>query len=101
LLLINPANAINATLYDKLNFNFISDIEPVAGIIGVPLVMEINPSVPATTVPSSCLRQVQPGQAQMASAGNGTPQHVSGELFKIMAGIDMLHVPYRGVSPLC
>jgi tripartite-type tricarboxylate transporter receptor subunit TctC len=100
LLLINPANAINATLYDKLNFNFIRDIAPVAGIIRVPLVMEINPSVPAKTVPEFiAYAKANPGKVNMASAGNGTPQHVSGELFKMMAGVNMLHVPYRGVAP--
>ena len=91
------ANAINATLYEKLNFNFIRDIAPVAGIIRVPHVMEVNPSVPAKTVPEFiAYAKANPGKINMASAGNGTPTHVSGELFKMMTGVDMLHVPYRG-----
>ena len=91
------ANAINATLYDKLNFNFIRDIAPVAGIIRVPLVMEVNPSFPAKTVPEFiAYAKANPGKINMASAGNGTAPHVAGELFKMMAGVDMVHVPYRG-----
>jgi tripartite-type tricarboxylate transporter receptor subunit TctC len=100
LLLVNAGNAINTTLYDKLNFNFIRDIAPVAGIIRVPLVMQVNPSVPAKTVPEFiAYAKANPGKLNMASAGNGTPQHVSGELFKMMAGVDMTHVPYRGSAP--
>ena len=91
------ANAINATLYEKLNFNFIRDIAPVAGIIRTPLVMEVNPSVPAKTVPEFiAYAKANPGKINMASAGNGTPPHMAGELFKMMAGVNMVHVPYRG-----
>ena len=90
-------NAINATLYDKLNFNFIRDIAPVASIIRVPIVMVVNPSVPAKTVPEFiAYAKANPGKINMASAGNGTAPHVAGELFKMMAGVDMVHVPYRG-----
>ena len=95
-----PANAINATLYDKLNFNFIRDIAPVASIIRVPHVMVVNPSVPAKTVPEFiAYAKANPGKINMASAGNGTAHHVAGELFKMMAGVDMVHVPYRGAAP--
>ena len=97
LLLVTAANAINATLYDKLNFNFIRDIAPVASIIRVPLVMVVNPSVPAKTVPEFiAYAKANPGKINMASAGNGTAAHMAGELFKMMAGVDMVHVPYRG-----
>jgi tripartite-type tricarboxylate transporter receptor subunit TctC len=100
LLLVNPANAINATLYEKLPFNFIRDIVPVAGIIRVPNVMEVNPAVPAKTVAEFiAYTKANPGKVNMASSGNGTSIHVSGELFKMMTGIDMLHVPYRGSAP--
>jgi tripartite-type tricarboxylate transporter receptor subunit TctC len=100
LLLVNPANGINATLYDKLPFNFIRDIAPVAGIIRVPNVMEVNPGVPAKTVPEFvAYAKANPGKVNMASSGNGTSVHVSGELFKMMTGINMLHVPYRGAAP--
>jgi tripartite-type tricarboxylate transporter receptor subunit TctC len=100
LLLVNPANAINATLYEKLPFNFIRDIVPVAGIIRVPNVMEVNPSVPAKTVAEFiAYAKANPGKVNMASSGNGTSIHVSGELFKMMSGVDMLHVPYRGSAP--
>jgi tripartite-type tricarboxylate transporter receptor subunit TctC len=100
LLLAGSANAINATLYDKLNFDFIHDIAPVAGIIRVPNVMEVNPSVPAKTVPEFIAHaQANPGKISMASAGTGAPSHVAGELFKLMAGVNMIHVPYRGVAP--
>ena len=93
-------NAINATLYDKLNFNFIRDIAPVAGIIRVPHVMLVNPSFPAKTVPEFiAYAKANPGKINMASAGNGNPAHVAGELFKMMAGVDMVHVPYRGGGP--
>jgi tripartite-type tricarboxylate transporter receptor subunit TctC len=100
LLLVNAGNAINATLYEKLKYNLIRDIAPVAGIIRVPLVMQVNPSVPATSVPEFiAYAKANPGKLNMASAGNGTPQHVSGELFKMMAGVNMTHVPYRGSAP--
>jgi tripartite-type tricarboxylate transporter receptor subunit TctC len=100
LLLVNPANGINATLYDNLSFNFIRDIVPVAGIIRVPNVMEVNPGVPAKTVAEFIAYvKANPGKVNMASSGNGTSVHVSGELFKMMTGINMLHVPYRGAAP--
>ncbi|MEA2636301.1 MAG: hypothetical protein QOH92_3068 [Chloroflexota bacterium] len=100
LLLVNPANGINATLYEKLPFNFIRDIVPVAGIMRVPNVMEVNPSVPAKTVAEFiAYAKANPGKVNMASSGNGTSVHVSGELFKMMTGVDMLHVPYRGAAP--
>jgi tripartite-type tricarboxylate transporter receptor subunit TctC len=100
LLLVNAGNAINATLYEKLKYNLIRDIAPVAGIIRVPLVMQVNPSVPVKTVPEFiAYAKANPGKLNMASAGNGTPQHVSGELFKMMAGVNMTHVPYRGSAP--
>jgi tripartite-type tricarboxylate transporter receptor subunit TctC len=100
LLLVNPANAINATLYEKLPFNFIRDIAPVAGIVRVPNVMEVNPAVPAKTVAEFiAYAKANPGKVNMASSGNGTSIHVSGELFKMMTGVDMLHVPYRGSAP--
>ncbi len=100
MLLVGSPNAINATLYEKLNFVFLRDIVPVASIGRVPLVMEVHPSVPAKTVPEFiAYAKANPGKMNYASAGNGTPQHVSGELFKIMAGVNMLHVPYRGAAP--
>jgi tripartite-type tricarboxylate transporter receptor subunit TctC len=100
MLLVGSPNAINATLYEKLDFVFLRDIVPVASIGRVPLVMEVHPSVPAKTVPEFiAYARANPGRINYASAGNGTPQHVSGELFKIMAGVDMLHVPYRGAAP--
>jgi tripartite-type tricarboxylate transporter receptor subunit TctC len=100
LLLVAPPNAINATLYENLNFNFIRDIAPVASISRVPLVMVVNPSVPAKTIPEFiAYAKANPGKLSMASGGNGTTPHVAGELFKMMTGIDMLHVPYRGVGP--
>jgi tripartite-type tricarboxylate transporter receptor subunit TctC len=100
LLLVNPANGINATFYEHLPFNFIRDIAPVAGVIRVPNVMEINPGVPARSVAEFITyAKANPGKINMASSGNGTSVHVSGELFKMMAGIDMLHVPYRGAAP--
>ncbi len=100
LLLTTFANAVNATLYGNLKFDFIRDIAPVAGIITGPLVMEVNPDVPARTVAEFiAYAKANPGKINMASAGDGTPQHVAGELFKMMTGIDMVHVPYRG-SPL-
>jgi tripartite-type tricarboxylate transporter receptor subunit TctC len=100
LLLVAPANAINATLYDRLNFNFIRDIAPVAGLIRVANVMEVNPSVPAKTVPEFiAYAKANPGKVNMASAGTGSQQHIAGELFKMMTGVDMVHIPYRGGGP--
>ena len=100
LLMINAGNAINATLYDKLNFNFIRDIAPVAGIFRVPQVMEVNPTFPAKTVPEFiAFAKANPGKVNMASAGIGSVHHVAGELFKFMTGVDMVHVPYRGTTP--
>ena len=97
LLFVNAVNAINATLFEKLTYNFIADIVPVAGIIRVPLVMQVNPSVPAKTVPEFiAYARTNPGKVNMASAGIGSTPHVAGELFKMMTGLDMLHVPYRG-----
>jgi tripartite-type tricarboxylate transporter receptor subunit TctC len=99
-LTVGASNAINATLYDKLNFVFLRDIAPVGGIVRVPLVLDVHPSVPARSVPEFiAYAKANPGKLNMASAGTGNPQHVSGELFKMMAGIDMLHVPYRGEAP--
>jgi len=100
LLLVGAYNAINAMLYEKLSFNFIRDIAPVASIGRVPLIMVVNPSVPAKTVPEFiAFAKANPGKISMASAGNGSTPHVAGELFKMMAGIDMVHVPYRGNGP--
>ena len=100
LLLVAPANAINATLYEKLNFDFIRDIAPVAGLIRFPNIMQVNPSVPAKTVPEFiAYAKANPGKLNMASAGNGSTTHVSGELFKMMTGVSMVHVPYRGAAP--
>lgn len=100
LLVVSAANAINATLYDKLNFNFLRDIVPVAGIGRVSNVMVVNPSFPAKTVPEFiAYARANPGKITMASAGIGSPQHVGGELFKMMTGVNMVHVPYRGGAP--
>jgi tripartite-type tricarboxylate transporter receptor subunit TctC len=100
LLLVNPANAISATFYDNLNFNFIRDIAPVAGIVRVPNVMVVNPSVPAKTAPEFiAYAKANPGKVNYASAGNGTTVHLAGELFNMMAGVAMVHVPYRGSAP--
>jgi tripartite-type tricarboxylate transporter receptor subunit TctC len=100
LLLVAPANTINATLYDKLNFNFIRDIAPIASIMRSLYVMEVNPSVPVKSVPDFIsYAKAHPGEINMASAGIGTPQHVAGELFKLMTGVEMVHVPYRGSTP--
>jgi tripartite-type tricarboxylate transporter receptor subunit TctC len=99
-LLVNPAHGINATLYPKLSFNFIRDIAPVAGLMRVPNVMEINPSVPAKTVAEFiAYAKANPGKINWASSGNGTSVHLSGELFKSMTGTDLTHVPYRGSAP--
>jgi tripartite-type tricarboxylate transporter receptor subunit TctC len=100
LLLVTAASAINATLYEKLSFNLSHDIVPVAGIADVPEVMVVNPSLPAKTVPEFiAYAKANPGKLSMASGGNGTPSHVAGELFKMMTGTNMVHVPYRGLSP--
>src|SRR5215469_1541081 len=100
LLMVSAACAINATLYDKLNFNFIRDIAPVAAIIRLPNVMEVNPSFPARSVPEFiAYAKANPGKVNFASGGNGTGQHVTGELFKVMTGVNMVHVPYRGGAP--
>jgi tripartite-type tricarboxylate transporter receptor subunit TctC len=100
LLIVAPPSAINATLYEKLNFNFIRDIAPVAGVIRAPFVMEVNPSVPAKTVPEFiAYAKTQPGKISMASAGIGSGPHLAGQLFKMMAGVNMVHVPYRGTGP--
>jgi tripartite-type tricarboxylate transporter receptor subunit TctC len=100
LLLVSASNIMNATLYDKLNYNFLRDIAPVAGIIRVPNAMVVHPSVPAKTVLEFIAHaKANPGKINMASAGNGTMVHVAGELFKMMAGVDMVHVPYRGGGP--
>jgi len=100
LLLVTNPNVINATLYDKLQYNFIRDIEPVASIDRVPNVMEIHPSVPARTVPEFiAYAKANPGKINMGSGGNGTSQHVAGELFKMMTGVNLVHVPYRGAGP--
>jgi tripartite-type tricarboxylate transporter receptor subunit TctC len=100
LLLVTASNAINATLYNKLGFNFIRDIAPVAGIIRYPLVMQVNPSFPAKTVPEFIsYAKSNPGKVSYGSGGIGTSIHVASELFKMMAGIDMIHVPYRGGAP--
>jgi tripartite-type tricarboxylate transporter receptor subunit TctC len=97
LLLVNSSNAINATLYDKLSFVFLRDIVPVAGILRAPLFLVVHPSFPAKTVPEFiAFAKANPGKVTMASPGNGSSPHVSGELFKMMAAIDMTHVPYRG-----
>ena len=100
LLMVGSWNAINATLYDNLNFNFIRDIAPVASISRGPNVMVIHPSFPAKTVPEFiAYAKANPGRVSMASVGNGSPPHICGELFKMMAGVDMVHVPYRGGGP--
>jgi tripartite-type tricarboxylate transporter receptor subunit TctC len=97
LLFAMSANAINATLYDNLRFDFMRDTAPVASIGRIPLVMEVNPSVPAKTVPEFIAHaKANPGKINMASSGNATPLHIAGELFKMMAGVDLVHVPYRG-----
>src|SRR3954453_1983746 len=100
LLLVSTAHAINATLYDKLNYNFLRDFAPVAGIIRVPNVMEVNPSLPPKSVSEFlAYAKANPGKVNYASGGNGTAQHLSGELFKMMTGVVMVHVPYRGDAP--
>jgi tripartite-type tricarboxylate transporter receptor subunit TctC len=100
LLLVAPANAINASLYDKLNFEFLRDIVPVAGLIRFPNVVVVNPSLPVRTIPELiAYAKANPGKLNMASSGAGSTIHMSGELFKMMAGISMTHVPYRGGAP--
>src|SRR6202171_2735985 len=100
LLLANSPNAINTTLYDNLSFDFTRDIAPVASIGRVPLVMVVNPALPAKTVPEFiAYAKANPGKVNMGSGGNGAPDHMSGELFKAMAGVGILHVPYRGGAP--
>jgi tripartite-type tricarboxylate transporter receptor subunit TctC len=100
LLMAGSFNATNAALYDKLNFNFIRDIAPVAGVFRGPYAMVVNPSVPAKSVPEFiAYAKANPRKLNMASAGNGTASHVAGELFKMMAGVDLVHVPYRGGGP--
>jgi tripartite-type tricarboxylate transporter receptor subunit TctC len=100
LFMVGPNNAINATLYDKLTFDFVRDTAPVAGIMRVPNVMEVHPSVPAKSVPEFiAYAKANPGKINMVSGGTGTSVHVSGELFKMMTGVNMTHVPYRGSAP--
>jgi tripartite-type tricarboxylate transporter receptor subunit TctC len=100
LLFVNPANGINASLYKKLSFNFIRDIAPVGGIARVPNLMTVNPQVPANTVAEFiAYAKANPGKVNMASSGNGTSVHLSGELFKTMTGLNLVHVPYRGAAP--
>jgi tripartite-type tricarboxylate transporter receptor subunit TctC len=101
LLLASTSHAINATLYDNLSFKFVRDIVPVASITRMPLVMEVNPSFPAKTVPEFiAYAKANPGKINMASGGIGTSTHVAGELFKMMTGVSMAHVPYRGTAPV-
>src|SRR5262245_44508783 len=100
LLVVGTTAAINATLFEKLNYNFIRDVAPVASIVRVPHVMQVNPSVPARTVPEFiAYGKANPGRISMGSGGNGSPSHVIGEHFKMMTGIDLVHVPYRGGAP--
>src|SRR5213595_4226 len=100
LLLATVPNAVNASLYEKLNFNFVRDIAPVAGVIRVPMVVLVHPSVPAQTLAEFiAYAKANPGKVNMASAGSGSAPHMAGELFKTMAGVDMVHVPYRGQGP--
>jgi tripartite-type tricarboxylate transporter receptor subunit TctC len=100
LLAVSSTAAINATLFETLNYNFIRDIAPVASIIRVPHVMQVNPSLPVTTVPEFiAYAKANPGKVSMGSGGNGSPAHVIGELFKMMTGINLVHVPYRGSGP--
>ena len=100
LLVVGTTAAINATLFEKLNYNFIRDIAPVASIVRVPHVMQVNPSVPVTTVPEFiAYAKANPGKISMGSGGNGSPAHVIGEHFKMMTGVNLVHVPYRGGAP--
>jgi tripartite-type tricarboxylate transporter receptor subunit TctC len=101
ILLVNPANAINASLYKRLSFTFLKDIDPVASFLRVPNVMEVNPSVPANTVKEFIdYARSNPDKVNVASSGNGTSIHLSGELFKMMTGVKMTHVPYKGSAPM-
>jgi tripartite-type tricarboxylate transporter receptor subunit TctC len=101
LFLANPANTVNATLYQHLSFNFLRDAAPVAGFIRVPNVMVVNPAVPAKTVAEFITyAKANPGKVNMASSGTGTSVHLSGELFKMLAGVDLVHVPYKGSAPM-
>jgi len=100
LLLVSTAHAINATLYERLNYNFLRDVAPIAGFMRVPNVMEVNPSLSAKNVPEFiAYARTNSGNINMASGGNGTSQHLSGELFKMMTGLSFVHVPYRGAAP--
>ncbi len=100
LLFVSPSHAVNVTLYEKVNFDFIRDFAPVAGLVRAPFVMEVNLAVPAKTVPEFiAYAKANPGKVNFASGGNGSSQHLSGELFKMMTGVDMVHVPYRGAAP--
>jgi tripartite-type tricarboxylate transporter receptor subunit TctC len=101
LLMATPSNAINATLYDRLNYDFLRDIVPVVGVIRSPFVLEVHPAVPVKTVPELiAYAKANPGKLNMASFGTGTSSHLTGELFKMMTGVEMLHVPYRGSAPM-
>src|SRR5262249_41210367 len=100
LLLVNSQNAIKVALYEKLSFDFARDIAPVGRVESVPLIMEVHPSVPAKTIPEFiAYAKANPGKLNMASAGVGGPQHIAGELFKFMAGVDLAHIPYKGSTP--
>ena len=100
LLLVSLPNASNATLYESLKFNFIRDIVPVAGIAREPFAIEVNPSLPVKTVPELiAYAKASPGKINMASAGIGSGNHIAGELFKMMTGVNLVHVPYRGAGP--
>jgi tripartite-type tricarboxylate transporter receptor subunit TctC len=100
MLLVNSQNAINVALYEKLSFDFVRDITPVGRVQSVPLVMEVHPAVPARTIPEFiAYAKANPGKLNMASAGIGGPQHIAGELFKFMAGVDLTHIPYKGTTP--
>jgi tripartite-type tricarboxylate transporter receptor subunit TctC len=100
LLVVGLSNAANAALYEKLNFNFIRDVTPIAGIIRTPLIMEVAPSFPMSSVPELiAYAKANPGKVNMASAGVGAPNHLAGELFKVMTGVNILDVPYRGSGP--
>jgi tripartite-type tricarboxylate transporter receptor subunit TctC len=100
LLLVGASSAINVTLYEKLNFNFLRDITPIAGIISIPFIMAVGPSFPTKTVSEFiAYAKGNPGKINIASGGNGTAGHLSGELFKMMAGVNVVHVPYRGEAP--
>src|SRR4051794_25913134 len=100
LLMVGTSNTVNPALYDKLNFHFIRDIAPVAGVIRAPFVLDVNPAMPVRTVPEFiAYTKANPGKVNMASSGSGAGSHMTGELFKMMAGVDMQHVPYRGGGP--